>query len=270
MLVKREITIMFTFVKKDIDFSHKLDHASSPKDEYNKHMHVFYELILFIRGDVDYHVEGETHHLKNGDIVLMNPGKYHFASVNHDVSYERYVLKFPVDCVPLLIEEKLKKKEPFYSFNKQVDTLIKELDTLHDSFNEDDLYYLYRCKILEIMIHLANIEQSGPESEENGDIISTLINYIQEHIKDNLTLETIAKDMHYSESYLSNQFKKTMKCPLMKYIRSKKIILAQSMIRDGQKATDVAEELSFTDYSTFYRSYIKIIGISPLLDKNNR
>lgn len=260
---------MFSFVKNEIDFAHKLDRASSPKDEYDKHMHVFYELILFVRGDVDYHVEGETRHLRNGDIILMNPGKYHFASVNRDVNYERYVLKFPVEFIPPSIRERLKNAYPFFSFNKQIEEHIKELDILNGLFDDGDMYLLCRCKIQEIMIYLASAEQNDPNLNNNGDIISVLINYIQEHIRDDLTLESIANDMHYSESYLSNQFKKTMKCPLMKYIRSKKIILAQSMIRRGEKATDVAEELSFSDYSTFYRSYIKTIGVSPLLDKAN-
>lgn len=260
---------MFVFSEKDIDFSHKLDYASSPKDEYNKHMHIFYELILFIRGDVDYHVEGETRHLRSGDIILMNPGKYHFASVNRNVSYERYVLKFPLECVPLAVQERLKNGYPFFSSNKQIDTMVREFDSLKNLFKNEDFYLLCKCKIQEIMIYLANVEQGEPGFKDDGNIISILIDYIQEHIKDNLTLETIAKDIHYSESYISSQFKKTMKCPLIKYIRSKKIILAQSMIREGAKATDVAEELSFSDYSTFYRSYIKIIGVSPLLDKNN-
>lgn len=260
---------MFAFSKKDIDFSHKLDHASSPKDEYNKHMHSFYELILFIHGDVDYHVEGETRHLRSGDIILMSPGKYHFASVNHDVSYERYVFKFPVECIPTNVQERLKDVCPFFSGSKHIENLVKEFDNLYDLFKEEDFYLLCKCKIQEIMIYLVNARQGTPGFKDSGDIISVLIDYIQEHIKDDLTLESIANDMHYSESYLSNQFKKTMKCSLMKYIRSKKIILAQSLIRGGAKATDVAEELSFTDYSTFYRSYIKIIGVSPLLDKSS-
>ena len=61
-----------------------------------------------------------------------------------------------------------------------------------------------------------------------------------------------------------------LKCSLMKYIRSKKIVLAQQMIREGRKAVDVAEELSFNDYSTFYRSYLKVTGMSPASEKENK
>ncbi|MDD7042984.1 MAG: AraC family transcriptional regulator [Mollicutes bacterium] len=260
---------MFSFVKQDVDFSHKLDYASSPKDQYSKHMHVFYELILFVRGDVDYHVEGETRHLESGDIILMSPGKFHFATVNKDVSYERYVFKFPVSFLPSSLQERLRNMCPFFPSKRNVESAVRAFDTFYDLYNDEDLYLLAKCKMQEIMVYLANSRGNVPEFQ-NNDIISVLIDYIENHIKEDLALENIAKDLHYSESYLSNQFKKAMKCSLMKYIRSKKIVLAQQMIREGRKAVDVAEELSFNDYSTFYRSYLKVTGMSPASEKENK
>jgi len=259
---------MFQFVHQEIDFSHKLDYASSPKDEYSKHMHSFYELLFFVRGDVDYHVESETRHLKGGDIILMNPGKYHFANANHNVSYERYVLKFPTRYVPESLADRLKNAYPFFSSNRYVESIVKGLDGLYDLFNDGDMYLMSRSKIVEILVYLANVRQGSPEFK-NDDIISTIIDYIQGHLQEGLTLESIANDLHYSELYLSNQFKKTMRCSLMKYIRSKKIILAQALIKEGKKAIDVAEELGFNDYSTFYRTYVKITGVSPAEDRAN-
>ncbi|MBP5217271.1 MAG: hypothetical protein J6038_05520 [Bacilli bacterium] len=58
---------MFSFVYKDIDFAHKLDHASSPNDEYDKHLHVFVELLYFVSGSVIYHVEGQEKNQRRND-----------------------------------------------------------------------------------------------------------------------------------------------------------------------------------------------------------
>ena len=260
---------MFQFVWDNIDFSHKLDYASSPKDEYNKHMHVFYELILFLRGDVDYNVEGESRHLEPGDIILMTPGQYHFATVNRNISYERYVLKFPAQIVPDSLQERLKGGYPFYGENRQISTVIKTLDSYYGMYSDEDMGLICQAKVTEILVALVNARQKAKEDKQE-DIIFRLIDYIQDHIAEDITLEQISKDLHYSESYLSNCFKKTMKCSLMKYIRSKKIILAQTMIADGQKASKVSEELGFNDYSTFYRTYVKITGMNPTTDKKKR
>ena len=43
----------------------------------------------------------------------------------------------------------------------------------------------------------------------------------------------------------------------------KKIIAAHQMILAGEKKSAVAEMFDFKDYSTFYRSYVKIIGHAP-------
>lgn len=259
---------MFNFNFKDIDFAHKLDYASSPLDEYDKHIHVFYELLYFLKGDVDYHVEGETKHLKNGDIILIAPGKIHFAEVNKNVSYERYVLKFPGSIVNDNLKTRLDAAFPFFSMNSYVDQALRNLDHYYDAFNDEDMYQLSICKITEALIYLANIRQNNLDYTSN-DLITNIISYIQIHIKDNLTLHQLSTDLNYSESYISNQFKEIMKCSIIKYIRSKKIILAQQMIKEGKKAIDVAEELSFNDYSTFYRTYLKIIGTSPNEDKEH-
>ena len=260
---------MFRFVNSELDISHKLDYASSPMDEYGKHMHIFYELILFLRGDVDYHVESELRHLKSGDIVLINPGKLHFAAANHNIGYERYVLKFPASMLPDYLKAMLKDNKPFYSSNAFIESIIKNFDTLHDTYNEDDFATLIKSKIIEICVSLKNAKQ-GVMGYKNDDIISVLVDYIQAHIKDDLTLAKLSENLHYSESYLSNLFKKEMHCSLMKYIKTKKIILAQIMIREGKKAVDVCEELKFNDYSTFYRTYVKVLGVSPILDKFDR
>ena len=258
--------IMFNFVHRDLDFAHKLDYASSPKDEYSKHLHSFYELILFIRGDVDYSIEGEMRHLEPGMMILIRPGTFHFATVNHDVSYERYVYKFPTYFVPDGIHSKLGSSYPFYAPNRHIAERIKSLDEDFQHFGKEDMYALCKAKIIETLVYLTNSKQVNKEVKEE-DVTMILIDYIENHIKEDLSLANIAADLHYSESYLSNRFKQTMKCSLMKYIRSKKIILAHAMIQEGKKASDVCEELGFNDYSTFYRAYVKETGMSPTKNK---
>ena len=52
---------MFNFKSDVIDFAHKIDEVSHPNEEYEKHMHIFYELLFLVKGDVIYNVEGESH-----------------------------------------------------------------------------------------------------------------------------------------------------------------------------------------------------------------
>lgn len=253
---------MFNFAYKDIVFAHKLDYASSPEDEYGKHMHVFFELICFVSGSVNYHVETFERKLKPNDIVLIGPGKYHFAEVNRNEPYERYVYKFPAEFLPEHIDVNELCKAPFFIADPLVEALIKGMDNFVEEYGEDDAYVLAKSQMEMILVMLSHARQRT-NAETSDEVVSRVIDYVDYHIKDPITLESIAKDMHFSPSYLASRFKREMKTSLMKYVRSKKIFVAHAMICSGNKPHDVAELLSFEDYSTFYRNYLKMIGHPP-------
>lgn len=256
---------MFNFNFRHLDFSHKLDYASSPEDEYEKHMHPFFEILYFVSGDVSYNVEGEKRKLKSGDCVLIRSGKFHFAEVNKFVLYERYVLKFPEQLIPDNVKPKLYNQPPFYKLTQDQISLFKGLDNYYTMMNDENMYVLCVAKIWELFAMLDSVKQSN--SSDDISVVSKITTYIEMHMEDNLTLTKMSEELNYSESYISNCFKKEMHIPIMKYIRSKKIIYAHQLIQNGAKPQEVSERLNFNDYSTFYRQYIKVIGISPSEDK---
>lgn len=257
---------MFNFTFRSLDFSHKLDHASSPKDEYGKHMHPFFEILYFVSGDAKYNVEGELRKLRSGDCILIQPGKFHFAEVNKSILYERYVLKFPESLFPEPIRIKFHSKSPFFHLTSEEVSLFKSLDNYYNQMTDEDMYVMAVAKLWELLALLDNTKQAIDSNRELS-VISKITNYIELHLEDNLSLTKMSQDLSYSESYISNCFKKEMHIPIMKYIRSKKIIHAHSLIQGGAKPQDVCERLNFNDYSTFYRQYLKVIGISPSDDK---
>lgn len=252
---------MFNFIYKNIDFAHKLDKASNPTEDYSKHMHCFYEIIYFINGDVEYTVESETRRLSEGDLIMVPFGKYHFATVNTSQPYERYVLKFPVSVLPPFLKYELDKKGSFFGKAKKFELAFKQLDTYFSMYNPDELYVLFSCEIIKLLIMLCH-ESTNTTNQVNA-IIKQLIDYIDENIREPISLESLSNDFNFSKSYISNEFKKNMRIPIMQYIRAKKIFSAHEMILSGAKKAYVSEYFGFEDYSTFYRSYVKIMGSTP-------
>ena len=256
---------MFSYTNEDIDFAHKQDYASSPKDEYGKHMHYFYELVYFIQGDVDYTIEDETRHLESGDIAFIKPGQFHFATVNRKKIYERYVVKFPEEALPPFLLERVKELEKFYPVCSTQEYLFKQLDYVYEHYDGEEISLLFLSKLEELLINLSKL--GNQDTQEKDPRISRITTYIEEHIKEKMTLKEIAQDLGYSESYLSAIFRDKMKISLMQYIRSKKVIAARTFIINGSKPQEVSDFFGFSDYSTFYRSYIKVSGYPPNKDK---
>lgn len=255
---------MFNFQYKGIDFAHKLDYASSPKDEYSKHMHFFYEILYFIKGDVSYTIDSYHQRLKPGSIVIVAPGKFHFATVNRNILYERFVLKFPQDKIPPHLVDKLNNIGPVLTPDSVFFHIFETIELIYTKFKDrpDDCYYLFYAKLIELLIGINEKDKEEKKMVENS-IMGNIIRYIDEHINEDITLEKMSEELSYSVSYISNTFKKNMKTTPMKYIRSKKIIKAHSMILQGLKPMKVSEMLGFNEYSTFYRTYMKLIGVSP-------
>ena len=83
------------------------------------------------------------------------------------------------------------------------------------------------------------------------------------HLRDPLTLADICGELRLSQSYLSNKFSEYMKVSVIQYVRIKKIVAAHRCIVFGERPTKVAKDFGFSDYSTFYRANMKVIGRSP-------
>lgn len=254
---------MFKFKYKDIDFSHKLDRASSPQDEYWKHMHPFNEIVFFVKGAAEYTVEAQTQKLQKGSLVFIRSGKFHFATVDKGQDYERYVLKFPDSAIPPYLKEKFDEISPFFTSGYAYDYLFDELDSDFELMNvsEEDIRTLFLCILVKLLVILSHQQE---KAEFDTDPVSNqILLYVNQHIKDDLSLSSIATALNYSQSYLANLFKKKMHSSLMQYIRYRKCILAYKMISAGEKPQTVASNLGFKEYSTFFRAYKNIIGVAP-------
>ena len=259
---------MFSFVYKNIDFAHKLDGHTMPSDDFKKHMHDHYELLYLVRGKIDYTIESETKQLSEGEIILMAPGLLHFGTVDPKTSYERYVLKFPATLLPDFILKKIDCLK-FCGVIPKARAIFEELDELYENNDDEERNLLMIAALFRLLISIYKSEKTDLEEQiQHNTIIAEIINYINDNIKLPLTLADLCNDLHFSKSYISSEFSKEMKTPVMTYIKHKKIIAAHRQITEGKtRLANVAEEFGFTEYSTFYRNYKKIIGYPPQEDR---
>jgi AraC-like DNA-binding protein len=248
---------MFSFVYRDIDFAHKIGMASSPTDEFYKHIHTFNEILYLVHGNINYTVESETLHLTEGDIVVIPAGKYHFASGDLDNNYERYVLKFPNRLVPDYIAGKFSDNNFFYTGSKKFNISFNLLDSYVESYSNEECYVLSISELTKLIVMLCHTP-SQQAVNDNG-FIREVIQFIDDNIYSPITMQSLIDHFNYSKSHICTEFNKHLKIPVMQYVRSKKIIAAHQLILGGMKKSEVAEKLGFENYSTFYRCYKKLI-----------
>jgi two-component system response regulator YesN len=95
-------------------------------------------------------------------------------------------------------------------------------------------------------------------------MIKTIQDYIDSHITDKLSLNTIASLFGISPNYLSQLFKKTTGVGFNEYITAKKIALAKIRLMESDlKIYEIAEELGFESAFYFSKVFKKVEGCPP-------
>lgn len=85
--------------------------------------------------------------------------------------------------------------------------------------------------------------------------IADLIQYINRHLQEELTIDILAKQSYLSKYYLMRKFKENTGYTLHNYITSKRLLLARSLIAEGTPVIKAARQCGFKEYSTFVRAY---------------
>ena len=60
--------------------------------EFEFHYHDFLKITIFIKGKVQYYIEGKTYDLEPYDIVLVNRNDIHRIRVDNSLPYERIIV----------------------------------------------------------------------------------------------------------------------------------------------------------------------------------
>ncbi len=93
--------------------------------------------------------------------------------------------------------------------------------------------------------------------------IDTWIPFINEHIKEDLTIDRLAGEFHYSPSYFRHAFQLYYDISVSDYIRRRRVRCAAREIRAGKKPEIAAEEYGFRSRDGFNRAFKKEFSVSP-------
>ena len=95
-------------------------------------------------------------------------------------------------------------------------------------------------------------------------IIENTIQYIVQNLAGNLSLDTIAQELHISPSHLSRTFKKATSCSLTEYINKERIHKAKELLHNTDLLTyEIAEAVGYKDATYFSSIFRKYEGLSP-------
>lgn len=248
---------------------------------YTYHYHDFYKLLIFLKGSVNYSIEGKSYKLKPFDIVLVRQGAIHRPEVTNDETYERIVFYISGEY---LDRHKTQEYNLEYCFEQaqkegsdvlrfpalQNSRLLAVIEEIEKNGQENDRYAakLYaQVLFMEFMILLNRgcVDKTGSFDHAvtfNQKMID-LIRYVGEHLTEELTIEELAEHFYISKFHMMRQFKEETGYTIHQYITEKRVLYAKNLIAAGMSATQACYESGFRDYSTFSRAYKRRMSKSP-------
>lgn len=263
-LVSREAACPFT-----VDLSNET--------ESSNHFHSELEFIFLLSGKLTYVVGTDRVQLRARDFIFANPYEIHSVSqVSDDCRYlhiliEESRLRFLFSTSePLLFHWK-------ESLNNREHPLFRELSTavrsiVIESTNQDSGYIaqIYQ-EVMHILIALnrecrqeLSPDRSAKKLVSQQQKSSEIMDYINNHYMEQISLNTIAKAVYLSPPYISKIFKENFQVGFLEYLNRLRIQKSlYALCHTDAYIVDIAEDCGFTNAKTYSRLFQKEMGISP-------
>jgi len=244
------------------------------------HTHDYYEFYFFVDGNVSMVIADKTYPLAPGNLVLIPPHVPHYAIIHDtDVYYQRFVFWISRDyCNQLLrispaygyiMQQASVNKHYIYPFdNIAFNAIQSKIFNLIQEIHQDR--YGKTAKIqnqvsdLVLDLNRAIYETEHPiEFKENASLYQNLITYINAHLTDEISLDSIADQFYLSKYHISHVFKANLGISIKQYIIKQRLNLFKDYMRQNGEIGKAYLQCGFANYSSFYRDFKNEFGISP-------
>jgi len=247
------------------------------------HSHDYFEIYYVFKGNCEFQFEKEQRTLEEGELCIIAPTSSHniIADNNDSIIISIAIRKSTFDNTffTLLSQKDLlsyffkailyNKTSPNYLLfhtknSKDIKIIIKNLITEN---NKGDLYYnnfsISWANILFSTILRNHSETIQFNNYSIGSDFSLIVQYIQNNYK-NLTLNTLAKYFHYSESHLSILIKKNLGLKFTTLITNLKMEDAKNyLINTNLPIEKISEYVGYNSVEHFSRMFKRYYKKSP-------
>ena len=248
--------------------------------QFDMHVHNLYELDYITSGRGYYYIEGAQYPIFPGCILLIRPIDAHMTHVDTDCLYQRITFQFSAAL--------LKEVDPSQTLETFIDGIpspqitptaslenfFKNLFLSIEPLQEEAPGYQRSMIMAHLGVILATLRRMQIFCAEApvslgisiSDTIRSIILYINQHFTEDLSLDALCKQFGISKSYLNKRFKEIAGTTLWDYVLIKRLTIARQNIHNGLSIQEAYQQSGFSDYSNFYRCYVKRFGVSPKED----
>lgn len=230
-----------------------------------RHAHNKHQIIYILSGTLHVEVKHSNYFVPERRIVWIP------AEMEHKLSSNSCQVSLIIFYLSLdnLTEQSCKGGFSIYNTNTLLSENLNFISSQGKYINKTQAPDLYRF----ILSFFNLLPQMNPETEflfktliiPADSRLHPVINYISEHIREDLRLDHLAAKFHFSTRNLSRLFKESG-IHFSSYLNHLRIMRAIELLTDGKKnIQEIAYETGFSSPNNFNRVFKQIAGTSPKL-----
>lgn len=233
------------------------------------HSHKELEIYVNLSGNISFLVGNTIYPLTKGDIIVARPGEMHHCIYNSDEVHKLYWILINCEKNKTLFDYLLNKSFSNYISPKKEDR-IKIIDLCQNLIDENTDLHNKLFSFFNILILLEENDTKHNHALSSSSYeLSKILDYIDEHICENINLDILEKELFISKSTIERKFKKHIQMNPIEFIRKRKLIMAASLLEKGCTVLEAGSQVGYSDNSYFIKIFKQYFGMTPFKYKEN-
>ena len=254
-------------------------------------IHDFWEMIYIDKGEIDITAGDERIHLNTNEIFFHEPNEFHTVHIAEKTAPNAIIVSFK--CNDEIMQFFKHKKLTIGQQEQQIlGKIISEARLSFDCRLDDPylktiplkkelplgtkqllFFYLEQFLIMLLRKHCIPNMQLNASTDNNltsskqassTQLFNDIVKYVQNHMKENTSIDSLCKEFSISRSRLQKLFKRCCNLGVIEYTSFLKIEQAKELIRSGNmNFSQVADALGYSSIHYFSRQFKKISRMTP-------
>ena len=179
--------------------------------------------------------------------IRMSQGQYRLTSI------QLLCQKLLIDCL-MILEKECDDLDDWY--RKKGNSI---LTTNFRNYSVDDMEAFFHQLVTDICTQLGRTRK-----DDRKKAVDMAKQIIARRYDSELSIERIAKELHYSRNYFGQLFKAETGMSVSEYINQVRVQKAKELLHSGEyRIGQIAEKVGFSDQQYFSRVFKKIVGCMP-------
>ena len=259
-----------------------IHHVKNSTEAQQPHTHDYFQIYFVTSGSVAHFTKSGSTILLRGDMLIIPPNCVHYIDQSKESSF--YSFSFTADTLSKVNAENKLAVDYFnmLNMNKQVpkkvaldggDALQVEslLNQTLCEFNNKTLAYedVMRCYLSVLLTIFARKQVENQNFNQiktpygDREQIKHCIEFVNQNYAESFSLKEMAQYSALSVSVFCKAFKQCSGYTFNEYLHRARISASKKLIDKGIKITVACGLVGYKDFSTFYRNFKKITGVSP-------